>query len=66
MPRLLPIGGRGPYAVAIATEHIRTAVDGDDAAIDASEKELWPLELMAQVMELRGTVVACVGSRRRD
>lgn len=52
MPRILPIGGRGPYAVGIATEHIRTPVatagDGSDHA-STSKEELWPLELMAQV-----------------
>ncbi|CAM9163702.1 unnamed protein product [Pylaiella littoralis] len=51
MPRLLPVGGRGPYAVGIATEHIRTPVAalGDGAKATASEEELWPLELMVQV-----------------
>ncbi|CAM9464950.1 unnamed protein product [Hapterophycus canaliculatus] len=53
MPRLLPIGGRGPYAVGIATEHIRTPVAavGDNFANGAapSVEELWPLELMALV-----------------
>lgn len=52
MPRMLPVGGRGPYAVGIATEHIRTPVatvgDGDGNAFP-SEEELWPLELMVQV-----------------
>ncbi|CAM9231779.1 unnamed protein product [Ectocarpus sp. 13 AM-2016] len=51
LPRVLPVGGRGPYAVGIATEHIRTpvAAAGDDAKSSPSEEELWPLELMAQV-----------------
>lgn len=51
MPRLLPIGGRGPYAVGIATEHIRTPVAavGDNNAAAPIVDELWPLELMAQV-----------------
>lgn len=52
MPRMLPVGGRGPYAVGIATEHIRTpvaaAVEGAQTTTP-SEEELWPLELMAQV-----------------
>ncbi|CAM9150551.1 unnamed protein product [Scytosiphon promiscuus] len=50
MPRLLPMGGRGPYAVGIATEHIRTPV-GDNSTNGACPdvEELWPLELMAQV-----------------
>lgn len=53
MPRLLPVGGRGPYAVGIATEHIRTPVAalGDGAKATASEEELWPLELMVQVSQ---------------
>lgn len=52
LPRVLPVGGRGPYAVGIATEHIRTPVAavGDDAKPSPSEEELWPLELMAQVI----------------
>lgn len=51
MPRILPIGGRGPYAVGIATEHIRTPVAtvGEADGNTPSEGELWPLELMAQV-----------------
>eukprot|EP00904_Undaria_pinnatifida_P013309 jgi/Undpi1/9108/HiC_scaffold_26.g11566.m1 len=49
MPRLLPIGTRGPYAVAIATEHIRTVVAGKDATAEPPVEELWPLEVMAQV-----------------
>lgn len=53
MPRLLSVGGRGPYAVAITTEHIRTAVDVDGAKTSAKEEELWPLELMAQVSNIK-------------
>lgn len=51
MPRMLPVGGRGPYAVGIATEHIRTpvAAPGEDGEATPAEEELWPLELMAQV-----------------
>ena len=52
MPRILPLGGRGPYAVGIATEHIRTpvpAVGEADGSAAPREEELWPLELMAQV-----------------
>lgn len=51
MPRLLPVGGRGPYTVGIATEHIRTPVSaaGEGPKATPSEDELWPLELMAQV-----------------
>eukprot|EP00903_Cladosiphon_okamuranus_P017572 g16185.t1 len=52
MPRMLPLGGRGPYAVGIATEHIRTPVAGVGEVGDnatPSEEDLWPLELMAQV-----------------
>lgn len=55
MPRMLPLGGRGPYAVGIATEHIRTpvaAVGEVDGNATPSEEELWPLELMAQVSYL--------------
>lgn len=56
MPKLLPVGGRGPYAVGIATEHIRTPSSGTSAngtgAAD-KEAELWPLELMAQVLKDR-------------
>lgn len=51
MPRILPVGGRGPYAVGIATEHIRTPVAtvGEGAKATPSEEELWHLEVMAQV-----------------
>lgn len=52
MPRLLPIGARGPFAVAIATEHIRTAVAGKDASPEPQAEELWPLEIMAQVRKV--------------
>lgn len=45
LPKLLPVHGRGPFEVAIATEHIRTPI----AAIGAKEDEQRPLELMAQV-----------------
>lgn len=50
MPRMLPIGGRGPYDVGIATEHIRTPVAAPvgDSEVAPAEEELWPLELMAQ------------------
>lgn len=53
MPKLLPVGGRGPYAVGIATEHVRTPSSGastDEKDAQEKESELWPLELMAQVM----------------
>lgn len=56
MPRMLPIGGRGPYAVGIATEHIRAPV------ATSSEEELWPLELMAQVSFFPGDIVKAKGS----
>lgn len=52
MPRLLPIGARGPYDVAIATEHIRTAVAGKGASTESQAEELWPLEVMAQVSKI--------------
>lgn len=52
MPRLLPVGARGPYAVAVATEHIRTAVAGKGASTEPQAEELWPLEVMAQVSKI--------------
>lgn len=52
MPRLLPIGARGPFAVAIATEHIRTAVAGKRGSTEPQSEELWPLEVMAQVRNI--------------
>lgn len=62
MPRILPVGGRGPYAVGIATEHIRTPVTavGEGAQTIPSEEELWPLELMAQVSEIPTFYFICV------
>lgn len=56
VPQILPVGGRGPYAVGIATEHIRTPVatvsEGDGDSLP-SEGEHRPLELMAQVIFFR-------------
>ena len=56
MPRLLPIGARGPFAVAIATEHVRTAVAGKGASTEPQAEELWPLEVMAQVRKKCSTL----------
>lgn len=50
MPCLFPIDARGPCAVAIATEHIRTTVDNPGTKMAAGQEELRPLELMAQVV----------------
>lgn len=57
MPKLLPARGRGPYEVAIATEHIRTPVAENGAFNGAEEKEgFGPLELIAQVRNVFGQV----------
>lgn len=50
MPKLFPISARGPYAVAIATEHIRTPVENPGTKMAAGQEECRPLELMAQVV----------------
>lgn len=59
MPKLLPVGGRGPFAVGIATEHIRTPCP----EMETFDEELWPLELMAQVLHIYisiGQSIKCI------
>ena len=49
---MLPVGSRGPFAVGIATEHIRhshASINGDLLTTDTEEADRWPLELMVQV-----------------
>ncbi|CAN0050669.1 unnamed protein product, partial [Choristocarpus tenellus] len=52
MPKLIPMGGRGPYAVGVVTEHFQTLPD--DASVltvggGEEDSDPRPLELMAQV-----------------
>ncbi|CAM9457447.1 unnamed protein product [Ascophyllum nodosum] len=52
IPGMLPVGSRGPFAVGIATEHIRhshASINGDLLTTDTEEADRWPLELMVQV-----------------
>lgn len=64
---MIPTGGRGPYDVAVATEHIRTpVVSGSSKGSDAGVEEPRALELIVQVrVSPRGAVAAVDRVRSR-